>query len=71
MLLLVLDKTTKEFKSMSLRNSSLLVDFATDADEGYYMCQVSNGIGTELKKIIYINVNGKYKICIDMETLNI
>lgn len=61
-LICAIDKTTKEFKSMPLRNSSLLVDFATEADEGYYMCQVSNGIGTELKKIIYINVNGKLSI---------
>lgn len=54
-------KTSKEFKSIQLRNNSLVVDFATDADEGYYMCQANNGIGSTLKKIIYINVNGKYR----------
>lgn len=41
------------------KNNSLIVDYATESDEGYYMCQVSNGIGSELKKIIYVNVNGK------------
>lgn len=29
-------KSSKEFKSIQLRNSSLTVDLATDADEGYY-----------------------------------
>lgn len=53
------DKGSKEFRSLSHKNSSLLVNFATDLDEGFYMCQVNNGIGSELKKIIYINVNGE------------
>lgn len=52
-------KTSKEFKSIQLRNSSLVIDFATEADEGYYMCQAGNGIGPGLKKIIHVNVNGK------------
>lgn len=51
-------KTSKEFKSIQVLNNSLVVDFATDADEGYYMCQANNGIGSGLKKIFYINVNG-------------
>lgn len=38
------------------------MDFATETDEGYYMCQANNGIGTGLKKIIHINVNGAYFI---------
>lgn len=53
-------KTSKEFKSIPLRNNSLTVDFATDADEGYYMCQASNGIGPGLKKILHVNVNGMW-----------
>lgn len=51
-------KTSKEFKSIQLRNHSLTVDYVTDADEGYYMCTANNGIGAGLKKIIHINVNG-------------
>lgn len=54
-----IEKTSKEFKSIQLKNNSLVIDFATETDEGYYMCQASNGIGTGLKKIIHINVNGE------------
>lgn len=53
-------KLSKEFKSLQLRNNSFTVDYVTDADEGYYMCTATNGIGAGLKKIIHINVNGKY-----------
>lgn len=41
-----------------MRNHSLLLNLATDNDEGYYMCQATNEIGTGLKKVIRINVNG-------------
>lgn len=54
-------KSSKEFKSIQLRNNSLTVDYVTDADEGYYMCTASNGIGPGLKKILHINVNGKFE----------
>ncbi|XP_055315179.1 cell adhesion molecule Dscam2 isoform X2 [Sitodiplosis mosellana] len=50
-------KSSKEFKSIQLRNNSLTVDYVTDADEGYYMCTANNGIGPGLKKILHINVN--------------
>lgn len=66
-------KTSKEFKSIQLRNNSLTVDYITDADEGYYMCTANNGIGPGLKKILHINVNGKcfYFInCISVFILN-
>lgn len=53
-------KSSKEFKSIQLRNNSLTIDYVTDADEGYYMCNANNGIGSGLKKILHINVNGKY-----------
>lgn len=43
-----------------MRNHSLVLNLATDIDEGYYMCQATNDIGPGLKKIIRINVNGKY-----------
>lgn len=60
MIIIIAEKTSKEFKSIQLKNNSLVIDFATETDEGYYMCQASNGIGTGLKKIIHINVNGEY-----------
>lgn len=43
-----------------MRNHSLVLNLATDIDEGYYMCQATNDIGPGLKKIIRINVNGEY-----------
>lgn len=43
-----------------MRNNSLVLNLATDVDEGYYMCQAANEIGAGLKKIIRINVNGKH-----------
>jgi len=45
-----------------MRNHSLLLNLATDNDEGYYMCQATNEIGAGLKKTIRINVNGKWTI---------
>lgn len=51
-------KAFKEFKPLSMRNHSLLLNLATDNDEGYYMCQATNEIGAGLKKVIRINVNG-------------
>uniref|UniRef100_A0A6P4DVD5 Down syndrome cell adhesion molecule-like protein Dscam2 n=1 Tax=Drosophila rhopaloa TaxID=1041015 RepID=A0A6P4DVD5_DRORH len=50
-------KGSKDFKPLSMRNHSLLLNLATDNDEGYYMCQATNEIGTGLKKTIRINVN--------------
>lgn len=34
-----------------------MVNFVTTDDEGFFMCQANNEIGTGLKKIIYVNVN--------------
>lgn len=50
---------SKDFKKLSMKNSSLIINFATESDEGYYMCQAFNNIGSGLKKVIRINVNGK------------
>ncbi|XP_022215231.2 Down syndrome cell adhesion molecule-like protein Dscam2 isoform X3 [Drosophila obscura] len=50
-------KASKDFKPLSMRNHSLLLNLATDNDEGYYMCRATNEIGAGLKKIIRINVN--------------
>ncbi|XP_032577970.1 Down syndrome cell adhesion molecule-like protein Dscam2 [Drosophila sechellia] len=50
-------KGSKDFKPLSMRNHSLLLNLATDNDEGYYMCQATNEIGAGLKKTIRINVN--------------
>lgn len=54
-------KASKDFKPLNMRNHSLLLNLATDNDEGFYMCQATNEIGAGLKKIIRINVNGNAK----------
>lgn len=51
-------KAFKDFKPLTMRNHSLVLNLATDNDEGYYMCQATNEIGAGLKKVIRINVNG-------------
>lgn len=53
-----LGKLSKDFIQLSLRNNTLIVDYATSSDEGFYMCQATNNIGNGLKKVIHINVNG-------------
>ncbi|XP_059217414.1 cell adhesion molecule Dscam2 [Stomoxys calcitrans] len=50
-------KLNTDFKPLDMRNHSLVLNLATDIDEGYYMCQAANDIGAGLKKIIRINVN--------------
>lgn len=55
-------KLSKDFQPIALRNSTLSVNFATSADEGYYMCQANNDIGTGLKKTIHVHVNGRLLI---------
>lgn len=55
-------KMSKDFQAVPLKNSTLSVNFATAPDEGYYMCQASNDIGTGLKKVIHVNVNGRFCI---------
>lgn len=36
-----------------------MIHSASQQDEGYYLCQANNEIGTGLSKVIYITVNGK------------
>ncbi|XP_039965640.1 Down syndrome cell adhesion molecule-like protein Dscam2 isoform X1 [Bactrocera tryoni] len=50
-------KLSQDFKPLNMRNNSLVLNLATDIDEGYYMCHAANDIGVGLKKIIRINVN--------------
>jgi len=50
-------KLSKDFQSIIVKNNSLVVNFATSTDEGYYMCQANNNIGTGIKKIIHVNLN--------------
>lgn len=43
-----------------LQNGSLVVTDVKKTDAGSYLCQVSNGIGSGLSKVITLTVNGQY-----------
>jgi len=43
-----------------LDNGSLLVSEASEREDGYYLCQASNGVGLDLSKVIQLTVNGQY-----------
>lgn len=69
-------KQSKDFNPIIMKNNSLILNLATDADEGYYMCQATNDIGSGLKKVIRVNVNGKFEsvftgLLLAMKFLNI
>ncbi|XP_059481325.1 cell adhesion molecule Dscam2-like isoform X4 [Neocloeon triangulifer] len=47
------------YRSQRLRvmeNGSLVIARATEENEGYFLCQASNGIGAGLSKVIHLNV---------------
>jgi Down syndrome cell adhesion molecule len=52
-----LNKQSKDFEPLRVKNTSLVVNFATASDEGYYMCHAHNDIGAGLKKVFYVNIN--------------
>ncbi|XP_049806913.1 Down syndrome cell adhesion molecule homolog [Schistocerca nitens] len=53
-----LNHLMKNYKMM--QNGSLIIYDTHPEDSGYYLCQVSNGIGVGLSKVIYLTVHGKY-----------
>lgn len=44
------------------RNGSLVIREAQENHEGYYLCQASNGVGQELSKVVYLDVQGKISL---------
>ncbi|XP_046394996.1 Down syndrome cell adhesion molecule-like protein Dscam2 isoform X2 [Ischnura elegans] len=40
-----------------LANGSLLVQHAREEQEGYYLCQANNGVGTGVGKVVHLTVN--------------
>lgn len=42
-------------------NGSLLIRAADPVHEGHYSCEASNGIGANLRKLIFLRVNGRSK----------
>lgn len=43
---------------MLLANGSLWLESVGSQDEGQYICRATNGIGSGLGKVIYLDVNG-------------
>ena len=50
-------KLNKDFYKIASNNNSLVIDYAKPTDEGFYICESSNGIGENLRKIFYLDVN--------------
>ncbi|XP_071054820.1 cell adhesion molecule Dscam2 [Onthophagus taurus] len=44
-------------RTLLLANGSMLLDAVTPQEEGHYLCRATNGIGSGLGKVIYIDVN--------------
>uniref|UniRef100_T1JJC1 Down syndrome cell adhesion molecule n=1 Tax=Strigamia maritima TaxID=126957 RepID=T1JJC1_STRMM len=38
-------------------NGSLIIDKVKKKDDGYYLCQATNGIGSGLSKVVYLTIN--------------
>lgn len=43
-----------------LPNSSLLIRHVLEEDIGYYLCQASNGVGTDISKSMFLTVKSEY-----------
>jgi hypothetical protein len=50
-------RTSKDFQKTASKNGALVINEAKTTDEGYYMCESSNGIGESLRKAFYLDVN--------------
>lgn len=67
-MLCVTDYSTGEYREIGdtdishyaiLSNGSLLVKSARLEDDGYYLCQIDNGIGPGISETVLLDVNGK------------
>ncbi len=47
------------FHYQILENGTLFIDTADKKDSGLYLCHVSNNIGSDLSKIIRVQIHGK------------
>ena len=47
----------------TLENGSLTINDVTPDDEGAYLCQANNGVGSGLSKLVQLKVHGMYYEC--------
>ena len=40
-------------------NGSLIIQEVDKSDESYFMCQISNGVGAGLSRVMFLKVNGE------------
>lgn len=59
---LSLGKQSNQFDDIGIpfKNGSLIINSASEEDEGYYLCEANNGIGAGLSAVISLKVNGEY-----------
>ena len=43
-------------------NGSLIIQEVDKSDESYFMCQISNGVGAGLSRVMFLKVNGEFWI---------
>lgn len=46
-------------RTQILANSSLLIRHVLEEDMGYYLCQASNGVGTDISKSMFLTVKSE------------
>lgn len=47
-------------------NGSLLIRHVLEEDRGYYLCQASNGVGSDISKSMLLTVKSELKYCFTM-----
>ncbi|KPP80318.1 Down syndrome cell adhesion molecule-like [Scleropages formosus] len=50
------------FRIQMLVNGSLLIKHLLEEDSGYYLCKVSNDVGADVSKSMYLNVKSKARL---------
>lgn len=56
------DAAVVSYRATVLKNGTLTIIGASDDDEGHYLCEANNGIGTGLSKVIMLQVHGKMTV---------
>lgn len=51
-----------------LSNGSLLIKHVVEEDSGYYLCKVSNDVGADVSKSMYLTVKSKEEQCFVLPT---
>lgn len=47
-----------------MSNGSLLIRHVLEDDRGYYLCQASNGVGSDISKSMILTVKSKFGLAL-------